>query len=248
MISKKPILSVITVCFNAQHTIENCIKSVISQKNKYIEYIIVDGASSDDTYNIIKKYKNNIDNIIHEKDNGIFDAMNKGFNISSGEYIAFLNADDIYMPNTIKLIIESISKSNNFVDIFYGDWIGINSEGCKIYRKAQHKVGYKYSLCHQAIFAKRSIFPAPNPFNLKYKLCADFDLVLFWLKSKNRFCKIPSPLVEFSEVGSSAIFIRNSAFEDIAIIFRRRLNLATIILAIRIFAYYCFSKIKSKLA
>jgi len=247
MINKKPLLSVITVCFNAERTIENCIKSVIKQKNQYIEFIIVDGLSTDETFNIVNLYKNNIDIIIHENDNGIFDAMNKGFNISSGEYVTFLNADDIYMPTTIELIIESIRKSNNLVDIFYGDWIGINAKGCKIYRYAQHKVGYKYSLCHQAIFAKRNVFPAQSPFNLSYKLCADFDLVLFWLKSKNTFCKISFPLVEFSEVGSSAKFIRKSAFEDIAIIFRRRLNLATIILAIRIFAYYCFSEIKSKL-
>ena len=78
MQKKNPLLSIITVCYNAEHTIENCIKSVLLQKkNHNIEYIIVDGLSTDDTYNIVKLYQNEIDIIIHECDNGIFDAMNK---------------------------------------------------------------------------------------------------------------------------------------------------------------------------
>ena len=87
-------LSVITVVYNGEKYIEDAIKSVLSEKNDYIEYIIIDGASEDATLNIIEKYKNNIDVVISEPDEGIYDAMNKGIGVASGDYVVFLNSDD----------------------------------------------------------------------------------------------------------------------------------------------------------
>ena len=95
------IISVITVCYNSENTIEQTIQSVISQKYSEIEYIIVDGGSSDNTLSIIEKYKSKIDFLISEKDNGIYDAINKGINYSSGEIVGFLHADDIFKNSNV---------------------------------------------------------------------------------------------------------------------------------------------------
>src|ERR1700733_2398323 len=96
-------ITIITVCYNACHCIEKTIKSVINQTYPNIEYIIIDGASTDGTLEVINKYKNHVQKLISEKDNGIYDAMNKGVRHCSGEIIYFLNADDrLYSPDTVK--------------------------------------------------------------------------------------------------------------------------------------------------
>ena len=91
----KPLISIITVCFNSEKTITNTIESVINQKYKNIEFIIIDGKSTDETFSIIQKYKANITKIISEKDNGIYDAFNKGLELATGDLIGFVNSDDI---------------------------------------------------------------------------------------------------------------------------------------------------------
>ena len=116
---KKNIISIVTVTYNSVHNIEETILSVINQTYQNIEYIIIDGGSVDGTMNIVKKYKNSIDYIVSEKDNGIYDAMNKGIQIASGKWINFLNSGDTFYN---KKVIENISFKNyeNHV-IIYGN-------------------------------------------------------------------------------------------------------------------------------
>ena len=114
-------ISIITVCYNAEKTIEKTIKSVLNQGYKNIEYIIVDGNSTDNTMNIITNYRNEVDIIISENDNGIYDAINKGINASSGEIIGILNADDILFNNNI---ITKISQYyNKFLPLKYRKFV-----------------------------------------------------------------------------------------------------------------------------
>ena len=112
------LITIITVSKNAEETLERCIKSVLSQKYQNIEYIIIDGDSSDRSKKIIEKYKNKISSVVSEKDNGIWDAMNKGIKIARGELIGFLNADDFYYSDTLFIVNDYF---NNFkIDFLFG--------------------------------------------------------------------------------------------------------------------------------
>ena len=113
-------ISIITVCYNSQKTISETIESVIRQNHHDKEYIIIDGESSDDTLSIIKKYQNHIDKLISEKDNGIYDAINKGLKQAKGDIIGLLHSDDHYpSDNILSLVSQSFDKNN--IDIVWGN-------------------------------------------------------------------------------------------------------------------------------
>lgn len=178
MISPK--ISIITIVYNNVRDIEHTILSVINQTYQNIEYIIVDGASTDGTLDIINTYRGSIDILISEKDNGIYDAMNKGLKKASGEYVLFLNSgDELYDNHTIQTIVE---KGNN-ADIIYGE-TKLVDEDRKIVGDRRHKTpaefdwqSFKYgmNICHQAIYVKRTI---AEPYDLEYQLSADIDWVI----------------------------------------------------------------------
>ena len=117
-LNNRPLISIITVVFNCEKYLEETIKSVINQTYDNIEYIIIDGGSSDGTLDIIKKYEDKITYWVSEKDGGIYDAMNKGIELSHGEWINFMNGGDIFFNKTV---IEDVFLSNNFknIDIVY---------------------------------------------------------------------------------------------------------------------------------
>ncbi len=118
--SHKPLMSIITVVFNGEKFLEQTIQSVINQTYKNIEYIIIDGGSTDGTLDIIKKYKDKIDYWASEKDEGIYDAMNKGIKVAKGKYLAFINADDWYEDNALNHVFSAYSQNQN-IDFFYGN-------------------------------------------------------------------------------------------------------------------------------
>jgi glycosyltransferase involved in cell wall biosynthesis len=233
-------LTIITVCFNAESTIRRCIQSIGVNEN--VQYIVIDGASVDGTMEILKEYIDTIDVLVSEKDNGIYDAMNKGLSFAEGKFVTFLNADDSYTANGLESMLTALSSSPEDVDVFYGDWIGVDSHGIKKLRNANHILKSKYSLCHQAIAAKRSIFIDTAGFNTKYKYCADFDLISLWVASGKIFKKISNCIVEFSECGASANYYYYSAREAITIALHRHKSpwalafiLRTILFTIRTF-------------
>lgn len=182
-------VSIITVCYNAQDFIENAIRSVLAQDYKKIEHIIVDGESTDGTMDIIYKYRYYIDRIISEKDRGIYDAMNKGIKASSGDIIYFLNADDrFYNIRVISDVVEQFVQ-NQDISLLYGNVVYVSNnnktETIKRFAKISRRTIIHEDLCHQSVFAKRSLFEKIGLFNLQYKICADYDWLLkVFLKSK----------------------------------------------------------------
>jgi len=234
----KPLLSVITVCFNAESTLRDCIQSIAQDKTLEVEYLIIDGASTDGTLNIIRQYPHAVDGLISEADGGIFDAMNKGLSRAGGDFVAFLNADDVYLPGAIPAILEAIRGEANAVDVLYGDWIGVDASGEAHARQADHRLRWRYSLCHQAVVARRAIFPTPRGFDLRYRLCADFDLISRWQSEGVDFRRLAQPLVRFSEMGSSAKFVRTSAWESIVIALRRAQSPWALVFSARIILYF----------
>ena len=127
-------VSIITVCFNSQETIKETIESVISQTYKNIEYIVIDGKSNDGTCSIINQFNTSISKFVSEKDNGIYDALNKGIRMSTGDIVGFLHADDVFDNKTV---IEKVVKSFDInIDILYGDINYVNRTNLnKIVRK-----------------------------------------------------------------------------------------------------------------
>lgn len=172
-------ISVITVCYNAEKTIEETIKSVVNQTYKNIEYIIVDGASTDGTMSIIEKYKDNIEVLLSEPDEGIYDAMNKGIEMASGEYIGFLNADDWYQKNAIENVVNIAQSTSNDVGVISGQ-INILRNNF-IQRKTNHSniedIWKEMPLAHPATFVKKSVFNDIGKFDLSLKISADYDFV-----------------------------------------------------------------------
>ena len=115
---KTNLITIVTVVKNSERTIEKCIQSVLNQKYDNFEYIVIDGGSTDKTKEILEKYKEKIHKVISEKDNGIWDAMNKGLNLASGNIIGFLNADDYYYPNCLEIVNKYFEKSS--IDFLFG--------------------------------------------------------------------------------------------------------------------------------
>jgi glycosyltransferase involved in cell wall biosynthesis len=178
-------ISIITVTYNAESFIEKTIKSIINQSYKNIELIIIDGKSKDNTLKIIESYSQYINILVSEKDSGIYDAMNKGINLASGDFITFLNAGDDYVDNNV--IFNLFDKLDEKTNVIYGDHISILN-GKEKYREAKKFKKnnlFKYlttTVCHQAIFIKRNIAPI---YDLKYKLKGELNWYFDILENSN---------------------------------------------------------------
>ena len=172
----KPLVTVITVVFNGEKYLEETIKSVIEQTYDNVEYLIIDGGSTDNTLNIIKKYEDYIDYWVSEKDKGIYDAMNKGIDLATGEWLNFMNAGDRFYNNTI--LNDIFSKPIDIkINILYGNWATLDflTSKEKIKKAGSLKNLYKGSqFCHQSSFIDSKLHKATK-YNLCYKIAADFD-------------------------------------------------------------------------
>ena len=182
-------ISIITVCFNSSKTIEKTLQSVKNQVYNNIEYIVLDGNSTDGTLKIIESYKEIISKYSSEKDNGLYDAMNKGIALATGDIIGILNSDDIFTDN---YVLENIAKFHlrNSVDASVGNITQFNENG-KIVRKysaknwhpAKLKVGFMPP--HPAIFFKRDLFERYGNYKLDFVSGADYELIVrFFLKNQ----------------------------------------------------------------
>jgi glycosyltransferase involved in cell wall biosynthesis len=166
-----PCVTIITVTCNAIQSLEKTIISVLNQTYTNLEYIIIDGSSTDGTLDIIKKYENRLTKWISEPDNGIYDAMNKGVAMASGEWVNFMNAGDYFNENET---IEQVFKNyDGKADVIYGDVL--LSDGSV--KKASNIEAMKLRLpfCHQAAFTKATIFKRIK-FDTNYKIIADYVL------------------------------------------------------------------------
>ena len=170
-----PKISVITVCYNAASSIEDTIKSVINQTYQHVEYIIIDGASTDGTLNIIKKYSDNISYWQSEPDSGIFDAMNKGLHKATGEWVVFMNAGDcFYSHDTISKVNHELSDD---LIMLYGDTQYIRKTGTAIEKAMEPDfIRKNMPTCHQSFFIKSTIAKEIG-FDTRYQYAADYNMV-----------------------------------------------------------------------
>jgi glycosyltransferase involved in cell wall biosynthesis len=200
------ILSIVTVTFNAADFLESTIQSITPNLNPEIEFIIIDGGSTDGTLGIIRDNLNYIDKWVSEKDDGIYDAMNKGGGLAEGKYIAFMNANDVYLPNSLAQIIPILKTSES--DLIYGDVeLFLNGKQIGVKRALDiipNSLPFKMPFCHQSSFVNKSTFLKLQGFNTRYRLVADYDLVLRILRSgPNSYQKIDFPISRFVLGGES---------------------------------------------
>ena len=206
-------ISIITVCLNSDETIEDAIKSILAQSYDDIEYIIVDGGSTDETLSIIKKYKDGISQYISEPDKGIYDAMNKGAKLASGELIAFLNSDDTYHDkDTIADMVNFIQRRK--LDAGYGDikYVGANNANrvVRYWKTGEYKKGAfrrGWVIPHPAFFCKREYFEQYGYFESSFKIAADFELMLRLIEKKHiKIGYLPKTIATMRVGGASTNF------------------------------------------
>ncbi len=176
-------VSIITVVFNGEKYIRSCIESVLAQDYPEIEYIVIDGNSSDNTCEIVKSFGQKIHRLVSEPDKGIYDAMNKGIRLASGDLIGILNADDFYASG--KIISEVVGGfSGSDSDLLFGDLIYVKPDNenriVRYYRgKSFTKSRLKFGDMppHPTMFVKRKIYESKGLYKTDYRICADFDMI-----------------------------------------------------------------------
>ena len=201
-----PKFSIITVTFNAGATLEDTIQSVITQSYRNLEYIIIDGGSKDRTLDIIERYRTHIHAVVSEPDKGLYDAMNKGLKLATGDYICFLNAgDELHEDDTLLLMVHSITE-NALPDVLYGETAIVDEEGHFLRMRrlsAPERLTWKsfrngMLVCHQAFFARRDL---AEPFDLKYRFSADFDWCIRIMKKSQVLHNTHLTLIDYLNEG-----------------------------------------------
>ncbi|WP_217512879.1 glycosyltransferase family 2 protein [Vibrio metschnikovii] len=200
-----PLITIVTVVYNGEAFLEDTILSVINQTYDNIEYIIIDGGSTDRTIDIIRKYEHAIDYWVSEKDQGIYDAMNKGITLATGDWINFMNGGDAFYNNTT---LDHVFKKNDLsvFDIIYGNHQVVYPSGRKRLAKAgQLKNIWKGSqFCHQATFVKCK-YHKKNKFNISTKIVADFEFFYSAWKADKNFIFIDVIVARFEAGGLSDV-------------------------------------------
>ena len=196
-----PKISVITICLNAAPVIGAAISSVLDQTYQEIEYIVIDGGSVDGTVELLRHYRQqNKLTYISEPDAGIYDAMNKGIKMATGEWIFFLGSDDVFFDD--KVLERIFTGHYAEVEIIYGNvqylHAGILYDG----PFDQEKISVK-NICHQALFVKRTVFDKVGVFNTKYKMSADYEFNIRWMGLNLPSLYVEETIVVYNEKGMS---------------------------------------------
>ncbi len=201
-------VSIVTVCFNSADTIEDTIRSVREQRYESIEHIIVDGGSTDGTREIVSRYNGRIKKFISEPDRGIYDAMNKGLALATGEIVGFLNADDVYMsPSVIGDVAGAMHAKN--VDGVYGDLVYVGRQNSSRVLRYWRAGEYRPRAFHRGwvpphptFFCRTSVYQELGGFDPAYRIAGDFELMLRFIERNEIGLRyVPKPLVRMRAGG-----------------------------------------------
>lgn len=214
-----PKFSIITVTYNASSLIGVTLESVLSQTYTDYEYILVDGGSTDGTVEVAKASGMEFAHIVSERDNGIYDAMNKGISLAKGDYLCFLNAGDAFFaPDTLRTIVDAIAGETELPDVLYGETaeVDINRNFVRMRRLQAPKELTWHSfkngmlVCHQAFYARREIVPM---YDLEYRLSSDVDWCIKVMKRAKKMVNVNAVVVNYLQNGLSLQYHRKSLME-----------------------------------
>lgn len=210
-------VSIITVSFNSAATVRNTIESVLAQDYSNIEYIFVDGGSSDGTMDIVREYEERIDTVISEPDKGIYDAMNKGIHLATGDVVGLLNSDDFYVDETcVRQLIgrmEAEGKDTVFADLVMVDSKDTNRVVRYYDSGAFHpaRLRYGWMPAHPTFMVKRSLYKKCGYFSLDYRIAADFEMVARLLYAEGAsYTYLPMVVIKMRAGGVSTCGLKSS--------------------------------------
>lgn len=217
------LLTVVTINYNNKQGLVKTFSNIAMLKKKYdFEYVVIDGDSFDGSKDIIIEHKNIIDIGVSEKDNGIYDAMNKGVKTSQGEYICFLNSGDCFFLNDMDMIFNNLISSD--ADMIYGDYLIKNQYNHYRWKNNRNKDElWKGFFCHQSMFARKFLL-TKYPFDERLIICADTDFVTNIIKNDFKIQKIDSPFAIIEPGGVSDIKRLTSIFEQWKVTRRKKIK------------------------
>ncbi len=198
-----PLVSIITVVFNGIKSLEQTILSVLNQDYGNIEYIIVDGGSTDGTLDVVKKYEGRIDYWISERDKGIYDAMNKGIDLAGGELIGALNADDYYESGAVRAVVDAWSSDTSKGIVYGNNYVCMDDLGLRYRNYSSLRFWKGMPICHQAMFVHREVYRSIGKYDLTYKITADLDFLLRAIDKGVKLLPTGAFLVNFRSTGMS---------------------------------------------
>jgi len=239
------LITVITVVYNGLNTLEKTIQSVLEQVYS-VEYIIVDGESSDGTVDFINQYTEHLSAWISEKDNGIYDAMNKGTEMSSGKWICFLNSGDVFVDKYVTQKVAEAITSTNEPDILYGNILVEKSDRSLKERIAKEPCNlHRMFFCHQAAFTKRTLLKT-FPFDIKHKMSADLKFFKECYHNHCRFVHLKIPLVVYDTTGVSNVNREAGLRDNIAVITSIDKGIQKYVFLIRLYFVIYWRKLNGK--
>ena len=233
---QQPTFSIITITYNASRWAEQTFLNVLSQSYPHIEYIVIDGGSTDGTVDIIKRYESGFAYWVSEPDKGIYDAMNKGLQKATGDYVWFINAgDSLCTADTVQRVASLIQKRKALPDVVYGETNIVDEEGRSLglrRLKAPRKLSWKsfrmgVLVCHQSFITKRTIAPL---YDLQYRYSADFDWCIRCMKQAGVLYNTRLTLSNFLDGGTSTTQRKASLRERYAIMCKYYGTFATVLL------------------
>ena len=210
-------ISIITVAYNAARTIADTLESVAAQTHPEIEHIVVDGASTDGTLDVIERHHDKLTKVISEPDRGIYDAMNKGIRVATGDVIGFLNADDVFAQKNVLAMVAEIMKREH-LDALFGDveFFRPDNPGRTIRRYSSahfrpDRIAWGWMPAHPALFVRREVFQRVGVFRTDYRIAGDFEFVArAFGKNTLRYRHLPEVLVRMRTGGISTAGWRNT--------------------------------------
>jgi glycosyltransferase involved in cell wall biosynthesis len=211
----QPSLSIIAVCFNSVATIRDAIDSVLSQDYPGIEYIVIDGGSTDGTVDVIRSYGSRIDSYVSERDRGIYDAMNKGLELARGDVVGMLNSDDIYsdskVVSSLMAAMTAAQADSVFADVVYVDRSDPSRE-VRYYDSGRWRPSrFRYGLmpAHPTFFVRRELYSRVGRFSVDYRIAGDFEMLVRILYcARASYVHVPRPVVRMRRGGISTRGIR----------------------------------------
>ena len=203
---KKPLLSIITICYNIKDEIEKTCQSIVSQTWQDFEWIVVDGGSTDGTVDILNQYRSRMNVFISEPDKGVYNAMNKGIKLASGEWLNFMNGGDTYAANDV---LEKVFKDKKYdADVLYGNVNKIYPDGHTEHSHYKNKLDLFYFandvINHQSTFIRRSLFDKYGLYDEKYRIASDWEKWIIFMKNGCMFKKVDMTVADFMCNGISS--------------------------------------------
>lgn len=207
----KPLISIVTITFNSEKTVEETIKSIVSQDYSNFEYIIIDGGSTDNTLKIVEKYRDKIATIVSEPDKGISDAFNKGINKATGEIIGIINSDDVLLPGALQAVAAAYEPS---VGVYRGNvLIWDNDTKITAYPSMKFPLHTfkKRIVCHQGTFITKEAYEKHNGYKVHFRYMMDAELLVRLYEGGEKFKYVPADLAMFRIGGvTSSSFLKKT--------------------------------------